>query len=191
MKLNSFTKICGTNIVLVPYKKHHVPKYHMWMKSEELQKLTASEPLSLEEEYSMQKSWLDDEDKCTFIILLKEKEQDEIEAMIGDTNIFITDNENKVGEIEIMIAEKAAQGRHLGWEAVILMLLYGIQFIGLKVYEAKISMSNHKSIQMFKKLDFKEKSKSDVFQEITFERNVTSVWLEWLLKQFKLDIKEY
>ncbi|XP_013196162.1 alpha/beta-tubulin-N-acetyltransferase 9 isoform X2 [Amyelois transitella] len=175
MKLNSFTKICGTNIVLVPYKKHHVPKYHMWMKSEELQKLTASEPLSLEEEYSMQKSWLDDEDK----------------AMIGDTNIFITDNENKVGEIEIMIAEKAAQGRHLGWEAVILMLLYGIQFIGLKVYEAKISMSNHKSIQMFKKLDFKEKSKSDVFQEITFERNVTSVWLEWLLKQFKLDIKEY
>lgn len=27
MKLNSETKICGSNLLLVPYRKHHVPKY--------------------------------------------------------------------------------------------------------------------------------------------------------------------
>lgn len=37
------------NLVLVPYDIGHVPKYHEWMSREELQKLTASEPLTLNE----------------------------------------------------------------------------------------------------------------------------------------------
>ncbi|XP_049888078.1 alpha/beta-tubulin-N-acetyltransferase 9 isoform X1 [Pectinophora gossypiella] len=192
MKLNSNTEIIGQKVMLVPYRDYHVPKYHIWMKSEELQKLTASEPLTLDEEYEMQKSWREDEDKCTFIILDKchyEQESDEIESMIGDTNIFIVDRELEIGEIEIMLAEETARGKKLGWEAVILMLLYGIKHIHLKMFEAKISFSNEISITMFKKLGFEEKSRSDVFQEVTLQKKVTEEWIEWLSKHYQYEIQ--
>lgn len=109
--------------------------------------------------------------------------------MIGDTNIFIVDQEYAIGEIEIMIAESSARGKKLGWEAVILMLLYGIKYIQLKVFEAKISLSNEISINMFKKLGFQEKSISEIFQEVTLEKKVNTEWIEWLSKEVQYEIK--
>lgn len=53
---------------MVPYKAEHVPKYHEWMKSPFLQEMTASEPLTLEEEYAMQKSWHEDEESKLYIL---------------------------------------------------------------------------------------------------------------------------
>ncbi|XP_075118013.1 alpha/beta-tubulin-N-acetyltransferase 9 isoform X3 [Leptodactylus fuscus] len=63
MRVNEDTVLRGHKVLLVPYEPHHVPRYHEWMKSEELQKLTASEPLTLEQEYEMQRSWREDGDK--------------------------------------------------------------------------------------------------------------------------------
>jgi hypothetical protein len=39
--------------------------------NDELQHLTGSEPLTLDEEYQMQETWRDSADKCTFIVLKK------------------------------------------------------------------------------------------------------------------------
>ena len=113
---------------MVPYCEKHVGEYHEWMKSPELQRLTGSEPLTYEEELQMQKSWRDSEDKCTFIILHKEtfdEDQDEIRAMIGDTNIFLNE---KVGEAEIMIAKSKFRGQKLGEKKTLFFF-----FINLKV----------------------------------------------------------
>ncbi|VDK41263.1 unnamed protein product, partial [Taenia asiatica] len=61
------------DLYLVPYEVGHVPKYHRWMQTRELQVLTASEPLSLEEEYEQQKNWLERTDRVTFILLEKSR----------------------------------------------------------------------------------------------------------------------
>ena len=49
MRENWNTMIEGRKVIMVPYRKEHVEKYHGWMKSKELQELTGSEPLSLGE----------------------------------------------------------------------------------------------------------------------------------------------
>eukprot|EP00051_Salpingoeca_urceolata_P006524 m.86190 g.86190 ORF g.86190 m.86190 type:complete len:279 (+) comp14867_c0_seq2:145-981(+) len=76
MRANAQLCVCGQRVALVPYRAYHVPKYHAWMQSAELQEQTASEPLSLEDEYSMCQSWRDDRDKCTFIMLDRSAWQD-------------------------------------------------------------------------------------------------------------------
>jgi Acetyltransferase (GNAT) domain len=69
MRINENTTITGERVVLVPYRKEHVERYHEWMQDPALQEATASEPLTLEQEYEMQASWAGDEDKLTFILL--------------------------------------------------------------------------------------------------------------------------
>lgn len=176
----------------MPYEKEHVLKYHEWMKSKELQTLTASEPLSLEEEYQMQQSWREDNNKCTFIILDKGRYDtsgnDEIECMVGDVNLFFNDEDNlSTAEIEIMIAESSARGRGLGKEALCCMMRYGFEKLNLTVITAKVAYNNKPSINMFEKIGFQEISRSDVFEEITFELKLT----EEKKKQILTDCSAY
>lgn len=44
------------------YSSILILRYHQWMTDPELQKLTASEPLSLDQEYEMQEAWRNDDD---------------------------------------------------------------------------------------------------------------------------------
>ncbi|XP_006615486.1 uncharacterized protein LOC102674348 [Apis dorsata] len=161
MRDNECTKIIGTNVILVPYKEKHVKRYHEWMKSAELQYFTGSESLTLEEEFQMQKRWHQDQDKCTFIILEKAiyiENGNEIEAMIGDTNLFFNESDQpNTAEIEIMIANINCREKKRGWEAIILMMLYGIDKLNVTKYIAKIKCDNEKSIKMFEKLRFQQK----------------------------------
>ncbi|XP_018521314.1 N-acetyltransferase 9 [Lates calcarifer] len=185
MKINENTLLEGHRVVLVPYNADHVPRYHAWMKSPELQQLTASEPLTLEQEYDMQRSWREDNDKCTFIILDKQRWADpsveEEQCMVGDVNIFLTDpTDPSLAELEIMIAEPSYRGRGIGKEVTHMMMSYGVTKLGIKKFQAKIGLDNEVSIGMFKKLHFQEVRRRDVFsclvckvfKEVTLELTV-------------------
>nr|XP_060620714.1 alpha/beta-tubulin-N-acetyltransferase 9 isoform X2 [Anolis sagrei ordinatus] len=197
MRINQNTVLQGKRVTLVPYTSAHVPRYHEWMKSEELQRLTASEPLSLEQEYEMQRSWREDTDKCTFIVLDTDKwsrqKATEEECMVGDVNLFLTDPENlKVGEIEIMIAEPSNRGRGFGKEATLIMMSYGMLHLGITIFEAKIGLENEASIGMFKKIHFKEVGVNNIFQEVTLRIIVDEQERQWLLEQTSyVDEKKY
>ncbi|KAF2178526.1 hypothetical protein K469DRAFT_328672 [Zopfia rhizophila CBS 207.26] len=129
MKLNEYKAVLTPNVLLVPYSEHHVPTYHEWMKDEELQKATASEPLTLDQEHLMQHSWREDADKLTFITCLtppstvtvdksqetslKDKKfkltpgkEDASDRMIGDVNLFLYADDGDNGEVDRRLTDE-------------------------------------------------------------------------------------
>ncbi|KAG0373914.1 N-acetyltransferase 9 [Mortierella sp. AD032] len=149
--------------------------------------MTASEPLTIEEEYEMQESWRVDENKCTFIILARESPNQEItpenalaQPMVGDVNLFFNDHDDPhAAEIEIMIAGKSNiptyRRKGMGLEALRMMMTYAYQSLGTKRITAKISTENQGSIQLFlTQLEFVQISYSQIFEEVTLERGLTA-----------------
>jgi len=113
MKINATKAVSTERVLLVPYSAHHVPTYHEWMQDPELQAATASEPLTLEEEYAMQRSWREDRDKLTFIIcqplsspphlpedVMKGGIDDAPDRMLGDINLFLFPPEDDEDNVE-------------------------------------------------------------------------------------------
>ncbi|XP_072977279.1 GCN5-related N-acetyltransferase 9 isoform X2 [Typha angustifolia] len=173
----------GEKVILVPYMREHVPKYHEWMQDPALLLATGSEPLTLEQEYEMHLSWTQDPKKHTFIVLDKQlidgslvHEQPHVEAMVGDVNIYMNDpDDQQVAEIEIMIAEPKSRGKGLGEESVLMMMVYAVETYGIQTFRAKIGESNTSSLKLFRKLGFLDSSYSEVFKEVTLELPVTEL----------------
>ncbi|XP_065899702.1 N-acetyltransferase 9-like protein [Dysidea avara] len=165
----------GDKVVLVPYCPEHVPKYHSWMQSEELREQTASERLTLQEEYEMQQKWISDDDKSTFIVLSKQLYEDvstsEIDSMVGDVNLFFNDSSDvTLAEVEVMVAEPSVRRQGLASEAVLLMMLYATEELNINKFRVKILENNTASLHLFQtKLNFTEVGRNAVFHEVVLE----------------------
>lgn len=182
----------GEKVILVPYMKEHVPRYHVWMQDPAILQATASEPLTLDQEYEMQLSWVQDPLKQTFIVLDKElvvgdfiHGEPHSEAMVGDVNIFMNDSDDpQIAEVEIMIAEPKSRGKGLAKESILVMMAFAVENLGIHKFRAKIGESNEASLNLFKKLGFMETSRSEIFKEVTLELPVMESKREELHRLF-------
>ncbi|KAI1117166.1 acetyltransferase domain-containing protein [Nemania sp. NC0429] len=124
------TAVSTPRILLVPYDAHHVERYHEWMQDEALREATASDLLTLDEEYENQQSWRTAHDKLTFIVCravvddagasadpetdpgpVYAGQDDASTRMVGDVNLFLTpcdDGEDDEDEDEETDADGAA-----------------------------------------------------------------------------------
>lgn len=177
----------GKKCILLPYLKDHVQEYHEWMTSPQLLEQTASEPLTLEEEYQMQQTWTNDPYKFTFIIGISQRE------IIGDVNLFLyewddDDAKNKkerfFGEIEIMIAKQEYRNKGIAIEAIQMFLKYlkNVYFVEqqqrygpISTIIAKISKENIASQALFeKKLHFQLTKYEEAFEEYHYKIDLNS-----------------
>ncbi|KAH9920553.1 acyl-CoA N-acyltransferase [Epithele typhae] len=198
MKANEKTMIVHPDVVLVPYMKEHVEvlllvyvlsalrftgpqKYHEWMSDPELRELTASEPLTLEEEYEMQRKWRDDDDKLTFIVLAGAGATATqpgpglatTQPMVGDVNLFLKGSpadDDFEAEVEIMIAEPAHRRKGLAHAALQLLLAYATTALPVPVPRAalvaRVAETNAPSIGLLEKLGFAVVRRVEVFGEV-------------------------
>ncbi|CAK7273045.1 hypothetical protein SEPCBS119000_005444 [Sporothrix epigloea] len=145
MRINENTAIATSGVLLVPYDRRHVPTYHAWMEDEAVRVATASERLTLEEEYENQESWRDSGDKLTFIVCRATQSDggsntavagvvDAPSQMVGDINLFLTPFQDEdglengfAGEIDVMIARVDDRGKGYGRAAVSAFLYYILQ----------------------------------------------------------------
>ncbi|KAK7316527.1 hypothetical protein RJT34_00060 [Clitoria ternatea] len=187
----------GEKVILVPYLEAHVPNYHQWMQDPSLLQATASDPLTLHQEYQMQLSWSQDPNKETFIVLDKDlllgpfsHGQPHLEAMVGDVNIFMNDLDNPhMAEIEIMIAEPKSRRKGLAKESVLMMMAFAVENLGINIFRVKIGESNGASLDLFKKLGFVQTSYSNIFKEVTLELQITQPKNEEMLGLMNIVIK--
>ncbi|KAM0755536.1 hypothetical protein T439DRAFT_320229 [Meredithblackwellia eburnea MCA 4105] len=131
------------------------------MQDPAVREATASEELTLEEEYEMCESWRVDEDKLTFIVLRRISElspsdpafweKHGVDQMVGDVNIFLSKEyddeaeEEQTGnavvrepprertrcEVELMIASPSSRRKGYGVSALSQFLPYASKTLGI------------------------------------------------------------
>lgn len=168
MRLNQHTALVGERVVLLPYMKSHVPTYHIWMSDPELLRLTASEPLSLDEELENQQSWLLDPAKLTFIVALASDR-----SLLGDVNLYLHPHfDPGHAEIAVMIANTLARRSGCAADALRMLMRYAAKHLNVQVFVAKIDHDNHPSRFLFQKLGFTAESVDPANPALLGEPNV-------------------
>lgn len=162
-------------VALVPYTRAAVPTYHVWMEDAALRAATASERLTLADEYAMCDAWAGDDDKLTFLIVVGQGGSGHGDSSspsprftpVGDVNLFFNDpdGDRSIAELEVMVAVPSARRGGVASTAIALMLAWAADAVGVRRVVAKVGCDNAPSLAMFRRLGFDDVGGSAVFNE--------------------------
>lgn len=164
----------------------------------EIQKATASEPLTLDEEHAMQQSWRLDHDKLTFIICsapanatstpitsITPQEHDNSTTMLGDVNLFIYEDPDPpsasspstpiIGELEIMLPIPSTRRKGLATSTLNAFMAYITSPTNLaRILEEYRLGSDERSERYLRylrvKIDQGNEASLGLFEKLGFER---------------------
>ncbi|MES1908754.1 MAG: hypothetical protein MHM6MM_001628 [Cercozoa sp. M6MM] len=198
MRVNENTSLEGERVRLVPYEKKHVETYHSWMEDPVLREQTASERLTLEQEYEMQQTWRADNKLLTFIVVEKRDTGSDVDNMVGDINLFLPRfacEDPEKAEVSLMLAVPTARGKGFAHEAFELLLDFvrsaashtestdkddtasqitdeWRHLAQVRVIQAKLGAANLASRHFFERHGFQQVDYVEVFDEYTFARQL-------------------
>ena len=176
MRVNWHERVETDELILTAYRRALVPLYHRWMADPWLREATASEEMSLDEEYSAQRGWRDDGGKLTFIFFDAKTKQ-----MVGDVNLFELDAKAAEGdyswgsgagvgvptfEVMVMVGDAGSRRRGLAGAAVRAVVRYAVERLGARRLVAKIATGNTPSRSLFGRLGFREDKVVAAFDEV-------------------------
>jgi RimJ/RimL family protein N-acetyltransferase len=200
MKDNQSVCLVTEHLLLVPYQRAHLSRYHEWMQDPFLLEMTATEPMSVAEEEAAQRDWIEDARKLTFIIFDRRAAEaapsDCTAGMCGDTNLFLLDDEGDdmrapSAEVMVMIAEPAYRRRGYGREAVLALMGYASNALGTAAFVAKISAGNEPSLGLFEsKLGYSRFKLVPAFDEVHLSRT-TGQDLEAELRAVGFEVRPF
>ncbi|KAJ4461490.1 putative N-acetyltransferase 9 [Paratrimastix pyriformis] len=174
-----------SGLFLLPYLSCHVPRAHQWMQSPELQELTCSEPLTLEEEYENQQGWWTEEKKMLILCPHDQNRRpisteedaiiDSLTSACGDVSlVMLSDDDAEKGnpkllrsaELDVMITDPLQRRQGHAQQGLAAIMKYAYEHLGVRRFVAKILDHNQASLALFRRLGFEEFNRVEVFHEV-------------------------
>jgi RimJ/RimL family protein N-acetyltransferase len=172
----------GSKCILRPVSKDDSIIVYKWFNDKEIiDKIIGFRiNFSLEESfYWCEKASRENNRDIKWIIESREKAS----SSIGFVGLYNVDLINKNAEIAIILGEREFRGRGIGEESLRLVCGFAFKYLGLNLISAQILSSNQPSLNLFRKIGFKEEGllknriyRNGTWHDIVLMRLLSEEW---------------
>lgn len=154
--------ICADNVMLLPFKKNHVPNTVRWVNNPQIMYLIdrSPEPVTIAGCYRWFRGVSKDRAKAVFAII-----ESTGMAHIGNCGLFDINHRSKKAKLWMYVGEKRFWERGFGREALSKLLRYGFERLHLNRIYLYVVEGNERARKLYESMGF---VKEGVFRDSTF-----------------------